>query len=256
MSTLCFTRRASVFVVALLTIGCASLSHSGSTGPRVTHHAESYWSGKQGITVDHYSTGTGGQHPAMILLHGSGGLWFTGGHAVRHYARALAARGFETFVVHYFDATGTLFAGSASERRNFARWVGALSDAVTYVARQPAVDASRIGVLGVSLGAYLAVGVAAEDRRVTALVDISGGLEPFLADRVTRLPPALILHGSHDKVVPVAEAFLLARYLSLRDMHYEMRIYQGEGHQFADTTEADAVERASEFFFKATSESR
>jgi carboxymethylenebutenolidase len=244
--------------VALLALGCASVPRPGPDGTRIVHHVEQYPSVGHAIAVDRYSavysTVAPTRRPAVILLHGSGGLILGGGRSVRRYARALAARGFETFVIHYFDRTHTWVAGGPSERRNFSRWVQTVSDGITYARHQPSVDSTRVGLVGISLGAYLAVGAAAADKRVTAVVDISGGLEPFLQDRVTRLPPALILHGSHDKVVPVAEAFLLARYLSLRDMHYEMRIYEGEGHQFADSTEADAVARSSDFLRKVTSE--
>jgi dienelactone hydrolase len=252
------TRPLPALVAALLAFGCASVPHSGPAGPRIVHRVEQYQSSGWLIAADHYSavhpTVAPMRRPAVILLHGSGGLNFGGGRSIRRYARALASRGFETFVVHYFDRTRTWVAGGPSERRNFSRWVETVSDGITHAAHQPGVDSTRIGIVGVSLGAYLAVGAAAEDRRVTAVVDISGGLEPFLADRVTRLPPALILHGSHDKVVPVAEAFLLALYLSLRDLHYEMRIYEGEGHQFAASTEVDALARSSEFLLKASAE--
>jgi carboxymethylenebutenolidase len=252
--TLPITCRASgLAVVAALCSGCASTWNLAADGTRVAHGVEQYRSGDRTIAVDHYSTRAPGRRPAVILIHGSGGLWFFGRRTMARYATSLAARGFETFVVHYFDATGSLYATGGSERRNFARWVTTLSDAVTYASREPAVDSSRIGVMGVSLGAFLAVGVAAEDRRIGAIVGIGGGLEPFLAGRVTRLPPALILHGDHDRVVPISEAYALALYLSSHDLPFELRIYPGEGHQL-DSSEADALARSTEFLLRATSE--
>ena len=258
MSTRSFSlvRPTPALAVALFAAACVSVSRPGADGTRVAHRVEQYWSVGHAIAVDRYSAVSPAfdpaRRPAVVLLHGSGGMILGGGRSIRRYARALASRGFEAFVIHYFDATHTWIAGGPSERRNFSRWVQTVSDGITYALRQPSVDSTHIGIVGISLGAYLGVGAAAADPRVTALVDISGGLEPFLADRVTRLPPALILHGSADKVVPVAEAFLLARYMSLRDMRYEMRIYEGEGHQFADSVEADAVARSTAFILRPT----
>jgi carboxymethylenebutenolidase len=204
-------------------------------------------SGGHAIEVERYAPSTPGGHPAVLLLYGSGGLHWRGGHVMRRYAESLAERGFEAFVVHYFDASRTWMAGDAAERRYFARWVRAVSDVITYASALPEVDSQRVGVLGVSLGAYLAVGVAADDARVTALVDVSGGLEPFLTPHLARLPRTLILHGDADRVVPVSEAYTLARVMDERHLGYQLHVYPGEGHQLGDAAAADALARSAAF---------
>jgi carboxymethylenebutenolidase len=183
----------------------------------------------------------------VLLLHGSGGLHFYNGGAIHRYARALASQGFVAVVVHYFDATGTFSAEDEDERRYYDEWVKTARRAISTVRARPDVDTARVGLLGHSLGAYLAIGVAAEDRRVTTVVDMSGGLEPWIAKRATRLPPALILHGTDDDVVPPSAAELLAHFLADHHMPYEMRLYPGEGHGFGSQAEGDALARAAEF---------
>ena len=91
--------------------------------------------------------------------------------------------------------------------KRFPQWLEAIRDAVTYIAERPGVDARRIGVLGVSLGGYLAVALGIEDRRMRAVIELSGGLPLGWEDRVAQgMAPVLILHGAADTVVPVSEA--------------------------------------------------
>jgi dienelactone hydrolase len=167
MSTRSFSlvRPTPALAVALFAAACVSVSRPGADGTRVAHRMEQYWSVGHAIAVDRYSAvspalAPGRRRPAVILLHGSGGMILGGGRSIRRYARALAARGFETFVVHYFDATHTWIAGGPSERRNFSRWVQTVSDGITYALRQPSTDSGRVAIVGVSLGAYLGVGAA------------------------------------------------------------------------------------------------
>src|SRR5437588_1362060 len=107
-----------------------------------------FQSGGRPIRLDCFLPGTNGQRfPAVISLHGSGG-----GHAtMSEPACLLAAQGFAVYILHYFDRTGTSYADKPTIFRNFAAWMGTLWDAVSHVAKQPAVDPERIGLLGFSL---------------------------------------------------------------------------------------------------------
>src|SRR5437868_5304455 len=138
--------------------------------------------------------------PAVIGLHGSGGAY----ERMSEPAIALAEQGFAVYVVRYFERTGT---SSAEDRqvifRHFMVWAKTVWDAVGVVAKQPSVDAERIGLLGFSLGAYLALSVAAVDSRIRAVVEFFGGLPKEVKFFMRRLCPVLILHGDADMVVPV-----------------------------------------------------
>ncbi len=188
-------------------------------------------SGGKRIRLDCFlPNGEGQRFPAIIGLHGSGG-----GHAsMAEPANLLAAQGYAVYVLHYFERTGTTeIDGLATIARNFPAWMKTLWDAVSFVAGQPSVDPDRIGLLGFSLGAYLALSAAAVDSRVKIVVDYFGGFPKEMKLFMRRFCPVLILHGEQDATVPVAEAYHLQQMLEKKQIPYEIKIYPGAGHGFS-----------------------
>jgi len=184
--------------------------------------------------------------PAVIALYGSGG-----GHArMAEPASLLAAQGFAVYVLHYFDRTGTTEVNRQTIFRNFPVWMKTVWDAVSFVIRQPHVDAKRVGLLGFSLGAYLCLSNAAIDSRISAVVEFFGGLPKEMKFFMRRLCPVLILHGEADPIVPVQEAYHLREVLERKKIDYEIQIYPGVGHGFNGETWRDAGLRALKFLRK------
>lgn len=208
----------------------------------------SFDSGGKEIRLDCFVPSYNGQRfPAVIGLHGSGGGHFSMGEP----ASLLAGQGFAVYVLHYFDRTETTTVdGLATIARHYPAWMKTLWDAVSFVARQPQVDPDRIGLLGFSLGAYLAISAAAIDSRVQAVVEFFGGLPKEMKIFMRRLCPTLILHGEDDKTVPVAEAYHLQQILEKRQIPYEMQIYPGVGHGFSGEVWRDAGLRSLAFLNK------
>jgi len=219
----------------------------------VSEHNVSFVSGGRTIAIDCFipesspeSAKDPSRFPAIIALHGSGG----GHDTLRETARPLAAQGFCVYVPHYFDRTGTTEAQMPAMFLNFPLWMKTLWDVVSLIAQQPAVDSDHIGVLGFSLGAYLALSLGCIDARVQAVAEYFGGLPREIRPFMRRLPPTLILHGDADTVVPVVEAYSLQEALEERKVPYELRIYPGEGHHFTTETRANADTRMHAFFQK------
>ena len=214
----------------------------------------SFQSGGKQILFDCFAPATPGlRFPAVIGLHGSGG----GYSSMAEPAGMLAAHGFAVYVLHYFDRTGTTEAHDKRVIfRHFFAWMKTLWDAVSFVARQPGVDPERIGLLGFSLGAYLALSHAAIDSRIQAVAEFFGGLPREMKVFTRRLCPVLILHGEVDPTVPVEEAYHLQRVLEERKIPYEMQIYPGTGHQFRGETWQDAVQRTLVFLQRHLSAER
>ena len=197
----------------------------------------SFESGGKEIRLDCFLPANDRQRfPAVIGLHGSGGGHFSMGEP----ASLLAGQGFAVYVLHYFDRTGTTVVdGLPTIARHYPAWMKTLWDAVSFVARQPQVDAERIGLLGFSLGAYLAVSAAAIDSRVQAVVEYFGGLPKEMKLFMRRLCPMLILHGDHQQTVPVAEAYHLQqgpreKADSLRDANLSWRRPRFSGEIWRD----------------------
>jgi dienelactone hydrolase len=239
---------AAVVFAALLGAGCAGRLPLPRTVHPVEESTESFESLGHTVRVDVYvPEGKGQRHPAAIVLHGSGGVHSMSMEVSERYAEALANRGIAAYVVHYFDATGTFIASLATETREYWNWVRVVHDAVTWVRARPEVRLGRVGLFGFSMGAYVAVGAAATNPRVSRVVLVSGGLEPGVADSIRLFPPALLLHGMDDDVVSIAEEDSLVRELTRHKTLFVSHRYPGEGHEFGESAAVDAVERAARF---------
>jgi carboxymethylenebutenolidase len=214
----------------------------------VTQSQSTFDSGGESIGLDCYlPAANGNRFPAVIGLHGSGG-----GHAsMSDPADLLAAQGFAVYILHYFDRTGTTgVVDKQSAMRHFPLWGKTVWDAISHVEGQEIVDPNHIGLLGFSLGAYLALSVAAVDARVQAVVEFFGGFPKEMKFFMRRLCPVLILHGDADPTVPVEEAHHLQEILEKKNIPYELQIYPGVGHGFAGETWQDARRRTLAFLQK------
>jgi carboxymethylenebutenolidase len=144
-------------------------------------------------------------------------------------------------VLHYFDRTGTIHVSDkATIMSNFPAWGKTVWDAISYIEKHPTVDTKRIGLLGFSLGAYLALSVAVVDSRVKAVVEFFGGLPKEVRFFMQRMCPVLILHGEADAIVPVQEAYDLQNLWDKKKIAYELKVYPGVGHGFDAETWKDA----------------
>ena len=188
-----------------------------------------------------------GVHPGILVLHGSGGA---GSYWMDRFAPTLMKFGVAAYAPHYLQKTRSQRATPEMilDGKHFPQWLEAIRDAVTYIAERPGVDARRIGVLGVSLGGYLAVALGIEDRRMRAVIELSGGLPLGWEDRVAQgMAPVLILHGAADTVVPVSEAHRLQGVLRERRVSCEMEVLPGEGHWFSAGAQARVLTSCARF---------
>jgi pimeloyl-ACP methyl ester carboxylesterase len=99
---------------------------------------------------------------AVVLLHGSGATR----SAVLNHAVVLARRGYGVLL---FDARGH---GRSGGDANEFGWYGDrdVAAAVGYLERQPDVRDGRVAALGESMGGEEAIGAAASDERIRAVV--------------------------------------------------------------------------------------
>jgi dienelactone hydrolase len=206
----------------------------------------SFETGGKDIRLDCYLPQGTNKFPTVIALHGSGGDHLS----MSGPASQLAEQGFAVYVLHYFDRTGVVEIEKSALVRHFPVWMKTLWDAVSFVEQQAAVEPSRIGLIGFSLGGYLAVCGAAIDPRIKVVVEFFGGFPKEMKWFMRRLCPMLILHGESDPIIPVSEAYYLREILQSKNIPYEMQIYPGAGHGFDGVTWMDAKVRSLTFLRK------
>jgi carboxymethylenebutenolidase len=220
--------------VLLLTLsGCLATEDPSLSAAHLEYVAD-----ERRVDLVQYAADDDELRPAIILLHGVNGYKPLRNLYERH-AQLLVRNGYRVYAVMYYDEHDQrVMAGSdrKAQQQNYERrvasWLNAINAGIDHIARLSYTDRNRIAVLGFSQGAYLAIGVAATNERVAAVVAMYGGIPTSWATNIGRLPPTLIIHGEADQTVPVSEAYSLAAFLESIGTEYEIRTYANEGHGF------------------------
>jgi carboxymethylenebutenolidase len=238
-------------MIGLISLGITVLLAAAEPAAEIEEASETFPSHGKRVTVDRFAPKAPGRYPLVVVLHGAGGIGSEGrGSMLHEEARRLARRGYVALVPHYFDRTaGAKLNNPTRNARYYKVWMETVADLVTYGGRLPQVDRRKIGLLGHSLGAGLAVSNAMVDSRVAAVVEYAGSLV-FIdgpPPQPLPMPPTLILHGDADAIVPVSEAHKLEGLFSEWQTPYEIKIYNGAGHGFRGADQEDAWNRAVAF---------
>ena len=117
--------------------------------------------------------------------------------------------------------------------------------AISWLACQPEVDVGKVGLLGYSFGAAVALPVACNDERVKAMALISPPLEPSqIAQLKECAKPKLIVCGTEDFVVSLEKAELMNREAAEPK---QFEFVSGADH-FWSGREAVLAEKVAAFF--------
>jgi len=220
--------------IALLILALALLVQRGAIAGEIDILAPT----KNGpVAVKMFAASGDEPRPAVLVLHGRSGIApFSSAYA--RYATALAAAGIDAWLFSYYTADdAAVMTGTGEVRRaslytaRFNAWVATIDD-IAHFARTQKGNSGRAGLLGFSQGGFLAVGAAAKDARIGALVVLYGALPEPMRDEITRLPPLLALHGDADLNVPIAEGRELVERARALGGQAELIAYAGAGHGF------------------------
>lgn len=205
-----------------------------------------------------------GPHPSAVLVHGGG---FLGGWrsmpAIRATARDLVAAGIAVAAFDYrLLLRGGNFAVSLEDTLAAFDW---------WVEQAPShgADPDQVSLIGLSAGAALAA-AASEAASVQRLVLVYGPhdftqlpvLSPLVArallgtsdprEHARRSPlnrcvtpaPTLLLHGTEDRLVPIAHSVDLQTRRDTLGLPTELVRYQGHGHGFLNWPDQEVSQRA------------
>ena len=200
---------------------------------------EEYRSGEATVSLEWFAPADRGRFPTVVLLHPSGGMDPGTAAIFRATGRDFAERGYVVLIPRYFERTGHI-AGAALKDGELSAFVKAVEDGVEFGIASGIVNEDRIGVLGYSMGAYIAFSRAARDPRIKAVVSCSGSLP--VESRAT-FPPVLILQGSNDRSSPVSRLAKFQEALKAKGTPCASHIYKGMGHNFDLERWEDAMTR-------------
>lgn len=193
-------------------------------------------SGSGSMTAELYTPAGTTAHGVIIIAYGSDGLtdhlngpWAT---MIRGYADALAEKGFAAVIPYYLaitktDPGPTVFPQILHHRDD---WQGAISDAIDHAKTLSTVDATRVGLLGFSLGGHLCLRMRA---KVKVLVEFFAPVLDGIGPRGT-LTHAQIHHGKADSLPGTGfpNAVTIADTLKGEGTSTELYPYPGAGHGF------------------------
>lgn len=236
-------------------------------------------------------TNGSGKKPALIYVHGGPPRqMLLGWHYSDYYSNSyalnqyLASQGFVVLSVNYRLGIGYgyEFQHPARSGPSGASEYQDVRAGAEWLAHQPQIDASRIGIYGGSYGGYLtALALGRDSKLFAAGVDIHGvhdwstqaGFKWGLADRAEKNPdldqankvilesspissvqnwtsPVLIIHGDDDRNVQFSQSTDLVRRLDRQNVPMETLVIVNDTHHWMKHANAVKVGAATADFFK------
>jgi dienelactone hydrolase len=166
------------------------------SGPKVAMHVISF-DGTKRVNAFLVVPRAGGTHPAVLFLHGSGG----NREDLLLPALQLASRGFVTMTISQPNDAATFRPLVVNARR-----------ALDLLAARKDVDASRLGLVGFSLGAQTAAILAGDEPRLKAIGIVAGRGSAAPLHWIPKAKAHLFFQaGTRDAVVPHAQLVALIK---------------------------------------------
>lgn len=185
----------------------------------------------------------GKRYPLVVLLHGNGGLIAPYGDQIKGFARDLSHLGYFAAVPTYYLDTVPHFSDTNPHDQ-------VLDDAITELSRRyPQVDASRIALIGYSLGAATCMTLIASKASgtISAFVDYFGFLTPTIRAATRAFPPSIIFHNNDDRIVDVSNSEDLDKSLTAASVTHDFVRYTESwldvNHAFKPNGTADVNSR-------------
>lgn len=190
-----------LFICTLFAALCISVPQSFSA-ERVNIDASSNWRGKSLKLTGHFSQPTGsGKAPAVVLMHGCGGLGTAVRGSLNTHARLLNRNGFATLIL---DSFGPRRVGGGWVCRKLDRLADARGyrlkdahDALNWLKSRADIDSKNIFLMGQSNGGSVAL-LAARAGRFRAVA----AYYPWCGAASSNRSPLVVFGGGMDDWVP------------------------------------------------------
>jgi dienelactone hydrolase len=197
-----------------------------------------FFSGKKSVAYEVFGEESNG--PILIVLHGASGPDIP---LYRQQAQYFAAKGYTVLLPYYFDAT----VWSTPSNENYTLWAKAVEDLVQQCRQSSKWSNRKIGLIGFSLGASVALAAGSQRVPVDAIAEWYGSLPDAFFLKLKAMPPLLILHGMQDQTIPIINAQQLVRLCGIAHFTCESHFYPDQAHGFMGKALEDADQRTLDF---------
>ena len=196
--------------------------------------------------------------PAVVLVHGSGGVYNA---LLDFWPKQFNAAGIAVFTLDMFGPRGVRSTAEDQSQVPFAADVADTFAALRVLATHPRIDAKRIAVMGFSRGGTATLRAAVEKigaaqklpdgLRYAAFIPTYGGgcagiFRLVVKPGVFAKAPMLFIHGDADDYTPIGPCQDYADRIGKAGTPVEFAVIEGAQHKFdADDTKRYVVRAAS-----------
>ncbi len=178
------------------------------------------------------------RYPAVILIHGSGGVTAN----VDRWAREFHAIGIAAFIVDCFTGRGVIETITDQTRLSSLTMIVDAYRALDHLAQHRNIDPDRIALMGFSKGGFATIYASLKRfhkmcgpkrAKFAAYIPFYPACATkYLEDEITVDAPIRIFHGSADDYVPVAPCRKYVARLRAAGRDVELTEYPGAHHVF------------------------
>jgi len=208
----------------------------------VTAELITYLSHGKPIRAAVFRPGANARGSGMVFMHGSGGG--IGLYPVQ-MAQHFAEDGYVAVIPTYLDAAAD---DIVRPEPVMDAWRDCGSDAIEWLIGQ-GIDRRRTGIMGYSLGSFIAVdGALGSTSQAGAAIALCGGWDVYIPRHPARRIPVLFIRAQRDTHVRPQSTERWREFLDDAEVPVRVEVIRGAGHLMNKTQWEEVYVRASTFF--------
>ena len=176
----------------------------------------------------------------VVLIHGSNGI----GPEQLGLAQKFAADGYLALVPTYLDAAED---DTVRGLPIMSAWRDCANDGIAWLVAQ-GVAPERTGLMGYSLGSFIAVDGALGDSQAAAAIGVAAGQEVYVLRRPRRTLPVLLIRAERDRIVTTRGTEMWREDLEEANVPVRVQVVRGAGHLMSRPQWDEVYDRALIFF--------